>query len=433
MAGLPITGYKYALATSADSYATYGEYQTSSWTSGTSFTITGLTNGTLYKIKIKAVNALGEGAESAEIGPFKPNTVPSTPAVATLTAGNATDTFTWSAPASNGSTITKYAYQVSTDNGSSWYSTIGGTLNGETETANLSVVLATQYSLSSYKLRVRAFNDGTNGGFGSYSTISSSGTAVWINNTGTDTDTDTACGPAGCSDTENVTETDTETVTETDTDTACGPAGCSESQNCECGTQSRTRTSSRSRTRTRSRDRTRVRSRTRTRTSSRTRTRSTQFYSRSGSTSSGVTYGSYGAYTDYTYSAYSAYGGYSYTGYTAYGAYYYSEYGAYTGYTYGAFGAFGGCAGGTQENYLNTYNANVLFSSNRGYPFYFEVLSGAYVWGGTYNGNIYNAFACGGGQGLSGPSVINRCNVTGTYTTNDGISTPDACHYIYCC
>ena len=433
MAGLTITGYKYALSTSADNitYSSYGSYITSSWTSGTTFTITGLTNGTYYKVKIRAVNALGDGAESAEIGAFVPNTVPSTPSAATLTAGNATDTFTWTAPASNGSTITKYAYQVSTDSGSSWYSAIGGTLNGETETANLSVVLATQYILSSYKLRVRAFNNGTNGGWSSHSTISSSGTAVWINNTGTDTDTDTACGPAGCSDTENVTETDTETVTETDTDTACGPAGCSESQNCECGTQSRTRTSSRSRTRTRSRDRTRVRSRTRTRTSSRTRTRSTQFYSRSGSTSSGVTYSSYGAYTGYTYSAYGEYGGYSYTAYTAYGSYYYSVYGAYTAYTYGAFGAFGGCAGGTQNNVtvsLPGYSgSNPIqhYSSNRGpYPFYYAAGFSSWIWGNT---NGTGSIGCGGGCCAAGPSVIYQCSVTGTITTNDGTSTPDAC------
>lgn len=434
MAGLTITGYKYALSTSADNitYSSYGSYITSSWTSGTTFTISGLTNGTYYKVKVRAVNALGDGEESVEIGGFRPNAVPSTPSAATLTAGNTTDTFSWSAPASNGSTITKYGYQVSTDNGSSWYDAIGGTLNAETETANLSVVLATQYSLSSYKLKVRAFNDGTNGGFGPYSTISSSGTAVWINNTGTDTDTDTACGPAGCSDTENVVETDTDT--QTDTDTACGPAGCSqsESQNCECGTQSRTVTRSSSRTRTRSRDRTRTRSRTRTRTSSRTRTRSTQFYSRSGSTSSGVTYGSYGAYTDYTYSAYSAYGGYSYTDYSAYGAY--GAYTAYTEYTYSPAtypaysGAFSGCAGGTQENYMNVYTATQLYSANRGYGFYFEVIAAAYIWGYT---NGTGAFSCAGGQGLSGPSVINRCNITGTYTTNDGTGTPDACHYIY--
>jgi hypothetical protein len=84
MAGLSITGYQYALATSADSYATYGAYQVSSWTSGTSFTITGLTNGTLYKVKIRAVNSLGSGAESASTDPFKPYTT----ATATTTTGS---------------------------------------------------------------------------------------------------------------------------------------------------------------------------------------------------------------------------------------------------------------------------------------------------------------------------------------------------------
>ena len=296
----------------------------------------------------------------------------------------------------------KYGYQVSTDNGSNWYSAIGGTLNAETETANLSVVLATQYSLSSYKLRVRAFNNGTNGGWSSYSTIST-GTAVWINNTGTETDTDTACGPAGCSETENVTETDTENVTETDTDTACGPAGCTDTENCDCGTRSRTRTSSRTRTRTRSRDRTRVRSRTRTRTSSRTRTRSTQFYSRSGSTSSGVTYGSYSGYTDYTYSAWGNYGAYSYTEYTGYGSYYYSAYGAYTGYTYSAYGAFGSCsATRTKVETAGTYNG-----------IYYDVIN--HTSGTTY---MYRPPGSGCGDGCEIP-MWNITLCQGVYTVTD--------------
>jgi len=233
MAGLAITGYKYALSTSADNvtYSSYGSYITSSWTSGTTFTITGLTNGTYYKVKIRAVNALGDGAESAEIGAFRPNTVPGTPAAAILTAGDATDTFTWTAPASNGSTITKYGYQVSTDNGSNWYSAIGGTLNGETETANLSVALATQYSTNSYKLRVRAFNNGTNGGWSSYSTISSSGTAVWVYGTREVTETDSTCTDGSCSSSSAASR-------------SCGTCGT------ESGTTTGTRTRSRTRVRT---------------------------------------------------------------------------------------------------------------------------------------------------------------------------------------
>lgn len=91
-AGLAITGYKYNLSTSTDNvtYQSYaGSYTNSSWTSGTTFTITGLTNGTFYKVKIRAVNSLGEGAESAEIGPFKPFKVPT---VTTTTGSDATTT-----------------------------------------------------------------------------------------------------------------------------------------------------------------------------------------------------------------------------------------------------------------------------------------------------------------------------------------------------
>jgi hypothetical protein len=395
MAGLTITGYKYNLSTSTDNitYVPYAEsYTNSSWTSGTTFTISGLTNGTYYKVKVRAVNALGDGAESAEVGPFRPNTVPSTPAAATLTAGDATDTFTWTAPASNGSTITKYAYQVSTDSGSSWYSAIGGTLNGETETANLSVVLATQYSLSSYKLKVRAFNDGTNGGWSSYSTISSSGTTVWTSNTGTDTDTDTdtACGPSGCSTTD----------TSTESHPTC--PDCATGQYCECGAQYAFRTRSKSRSGTRTSSRTR------------TRTRSTQYYSRSNSTNSTVTYGTYTAYTaytDYTYSSWS---------YGEYGAWSYTGYGGYTACD----------ATGTQENYSGTYQAGNYYSSNRGYPFSWNFLAGGWVWG---NEDVSGAIGCGGGAGLAGPSFVNRCNRTGTYTTNNGTSQPDACNYVYCC
>ncbi len=168
-------------------------------------------------------------------------------------AGDAIDMFSWSAPNANGIPITKYGYQTSTDNGSTWSS--------ETEVLTTSAVLNTQYSTSSFRIRVRAFNAA---GWGEYSNISTNGTLAWTANTGTDTQTDTVCGPAGCS------STDSES-TETDCDS--------------CGVKTRTRSMSR--------------------TSSRTRTRSTLFYSRSGSTSSSITYGSYGAWSDYTYSAWS--------------------------------------------------------------------------------------------------------------------------------
>lgn len=87
----------------------------------------------------------------------------------TLTAGDADDTFTWSAPNANGLPIIKYGYQTTTNNGTSW--------NAEVEVATASAILNTQYSTSSFKLRVRAFNAA---GWGEYSDISTGATVAWI-------------------------------------------------------------------------------------------------------------------------------------------------------------------------------------------------------------------------------------------------------------
>ena len=104
-----------------------------------------------------------------------------------LTAGDATDTFSWSPPQNNGLAITKYGYQTTTNNGSTWSS--------ETEVLSTSAILNTQYSLNSFKIRVRAFNAA---GWGEYSTISSSGTAVWTSS-GTSISNPTACPAPTCS------------------------------------------------------------------------------------------------------------------------------------------------------------------------------------------------------------------------------------------
>jgi hypothetical protein len=144
MAGLAITGYQYALATSADSYATYGSYITSSWTSGTSFIITGLTNGTLYKIKVRAVNSLGPGAESVETGIFKPFTVPTvttttgsdattTPTATTTNAPSALQTFSTAATETFSSAVSTTTWNNPYPSGAT---TGTGTLNGSSGTTH---------------------------------------------------------------------------------------------------------------------------------------------------------------------------------------------------------------------------------------------------------------------------------------------------------
>lgn len=182
--------------------------------------------------------------------------VPSAPATATLSAGtgaNTTDTFTWIAPADNGGAITKYGYQVSQDNGSSW--------NGESETTNLTYAVNTAYTADRFSIRVRAYNSA---GWGPYSTNSAQ-TVRWELNPGTETQ-----GPQ--------TITGTESVSQTDTDCSHSGANCSSTDPtwCECGQMFRTRTRTASRTRSRSRST----------SSSRYRSRSTNFYSRTGNNNS---------------------------------------------------------------------------------------------------------------------------------------------------
>jgi hypothetical protein len=143
--------------------------------------ITGLANGTDYSVSLRAVNSLG-GGSSAQVPDIlndlstTPFTIPSKVGSISLTAGDSTDTFSWNAPAKNGRDISKYGFQVSSDNGSTWRSTVNGTLNGETEVLTNSATITTQYKESSYKIRVRAYNEG---GWGDYSDISTSGTVAW--------------------------------------------------------------------------------------------------------------------------------------------------------------------------------------------------------------------------------------------------------------
>jgi len=110
----------------------------------------------------------GLGAKPAKIGSIS------------LVAGDASDSFSWSAPNANGLSITKYGYQTSTNDGSTWSS--------ETEVLTTEAVLNTQYNTNSFKIRVRAYNSA---GWGDYSDISSVATVAWTSNTGTETETDT--------------------------------------------------------------------------------------------------------------------------------------------------------------------------------------------------------------------------------------------------
>ena len=74
----------------------------------TSTTITGLSNGTSYTFTVQASNPNGSGATSSPSGAVTPATAPGAPAEVTASAGNASATVMWTAPANGGSPITSY-------------------------------------------------------------------------------------------------------------------------------------------------------------------------------------------------------------------------------------------------------------------------------------------------------------------------------------
>lgn len=110
--GSAITNYKY----STDNGSTYTACSPTQTTSP--IVITGLTNGTSYDVKIRAINSNGDGTESTK-NTATPYTTAGAPTINSITPGATTLSVAFTAPVSNGgSTITNYKY--STDNGSTY-------------------------------------------------------------------------------------------------------------------------------------------------------------------------------------------------------------------------------------------------------------------------------------------------------------------------
>ena len=95
--GSPVTGYRITPRIS-------GVAQTPVLTgsAGTSFNVTGLTNGTAYTFVVAAINAAGTGPNSSASSSITPATVPGAPTAVSGTSGNASVRLTWTAPSSNG-------------------------------------------------------------------------------------------------------------------------------------------------------------------------------------------------------------------------------------------------------------------------------------------------------------------------------------------
>ena len=120
--GNVITDYEY-------SYRAGSSGSWSSWTSAgsdLSETVTGLTNGTAYEFRVRAVNGVGDGATatgSDSVTPDPPQYPPGAPTSLSASAGNGQVSLSWSAPSSSGTaSISRYDYRYDTNNDGSWAS-----------------------------------------------------------------------------------------------------------------------------------------------------------------------------------------------------------------------------------------------------------------------------------------------------------------------
>ena len=113
--GSAVTGYEVSYGTSAGSLTS----SVATGSTGTSYTVTGLTNGTPYYFAVAAINAAGIGAPSSTSASVTPvATVPGAPTGLSGTAGNGQVSLTWTAPSDGGSAITGYEVSYGTSPGS---------------------------------------------------------------------------------------------------------------------------------------------------------------------------------------------------------------------------------------------------------------------------------------------------------------------------
>ena len=155
------TIWKYQVST--DGGGNFTDIGGSSWTT-TTYTVTGLSNGTQYRLALRAVNASGDGAESTATA----TPLWAAPANLSATPGDRQVTLIWTDPGD--STITKY--QVSTDGGVTFID-IGGSNSATTANTvtHLSGAPATRLSNgTTYTLALRAANASAHGAASSATT-----------------------------------------------------------------------------------------------------------------------------------------------------------------------------------------------------------------------------------------------------------------------
>ena len=96
-----------------DYYTVMGDSGLSQQCPTNSCQIGNLNNGTVYRFRVSAHNAAGDGTASAASAPLKPDAIPGVPLAPTTQFGDKQITVTWRAPANDGTPISGYVLNIS--------------------------------------------------------------------------------------------------------------------------------------------------------------------------------------------------------------------------------------------------------------------------------------------------------------------------------
>ncbi|MBC8364995.1 MAG: fibronectin type III domain-containing protein [Actinobacteria bacterium] len=149
--GSALTGYK--IESSTNSGSTWSTVVADTESTSTTYTTTGLTNGTSYDLRVSAVNVAGTGSASGSTS-STPRTTPGQPTVLAGTPGDGEVSLSWTAPTNDGgASISGYKVESSTNSGSTWTTSIA-----DTGSSSTSAVVDGLSNGTSVTFRVSAIN-----------------------------------------------------------------------------------------------------------------------------------------------------------------------------------------------------------------------------------------------------------------------------------
>ena len=174
--GAPVSSYNLQYSTSSSGPWLPSTPYTVTATS-TSYTFTGLTNGTLYYFQVAAVNISGVGTYSAQIT-ATPSTIPGAPVITSSTSNqNQTSTVSWTAPSNNGGApVSSYNLQYSTSSSGPWLPSTPYNVTAATTSTSYTFTGLTNGTL--YYFQVAAVNLSGQGQYSSQSTNLEQSTSV---------------------------------------------------------------------------------------------------------------------------------------------------------------------------------------------------------------------------------------------------------------